>query len=135
MKVLLLGATGNLGSRLLPALLAHNHKVVACVRSEAKLKDLFGPDIPSTVTFVTDGKNAANIRDALVQHKCDAVVNTAGLGSVFPWQAPRMQDIVAAVATAAVEASVLLGRPIRSWFLGGMSALDYPGMGGVKLMR
>jgi uncharacterized protein YbjT (DUF2867 family) len=45
MKVLLLGATGNLGSRLVPALLTHNHNVVAYVRSASKLESL----IPATV--------------------------------------------------------------------------------------
>jgi len=136
MKVLLLGATGNVGSRLIPALQAHGHDVVVFVRSETKLKQLIPSSIVSKLTIATGSATDSNaVREALVSNRCDALVNSAGLASMFPWQDPRMQDIIQAVTTAAVEASKDMGRPIRAWFLGGMAALDYPGFGGIKLKR
>ena len=53
MKVLLLGATKNLGSRLIPALQAHGHDVVVFVRSEAKLKQMVPFSILSRVAIAT----------------------------------------------------------------------------------
>ncbi len=136
MKVLLLGATGNVGSRLLPALQAHGHEVVVFVRSESKLKQLVPSSIVSRATIATGNASDSNaVRTALVSNRSDALVNSAGLASIFPWQDPRMQGIIQAVTTAAVEASKEMGRPIRAWFLGGMTALDYPGFGGIRLAR
>lgn len=136
MKVLLLGATGNLGLRLLPALVAHGHDVVVYVRSEPKLKDLVSPNLLAKCTVVIgDAADSSAISDTLIKNKCNALVNSAGLAAIFPWQADRMQSIVEAVASAAVTASEQLGGPIRSWFMGGMSALDLPGSGGTALSR
>lgn len=136
MKVLLLGATGNLGSRLLPALQAHGHQVAVFIRSESKLKELVPSSVFSNCTVVTGSASDANaVREALVRNRCDGLVNSAGRANIFPWQAPRMQDIIQAVVTGAVEASKELGKPVRAWFLGGMSALDYPGLGGTKIVR
>ncbi|KAL8790395.1 MAG: hypothetical protein Q9195_006351 [Heterodermia aff. obscurata] len=134
MKVLVLGATGNIGSRLLPALQAHGHQVVALVRSESKLKDLVPSSVTSRTAVIFGNADDSNtVREALVHNRCEALVNSAGLAAVFPWEAPRMQGIIQAVATAAVEASKEMGKPIRAWFLGGMTALEYPGFGGVRL--
>ena len=137
MKVLLLGPTGNLGSRLLPALLSHGHTVIVFVRSESKLRSLVPSSVLSSTTIVTgDATDTAAIRDALVTHKCNALVNAAGLAAVFPWQAPKMQGIVRAVVTAGVEASKTLRWGIRVWVLGGLGAMDYPdGREGVKLVK
>lgn len=134
MKVLLLGATGNLGSRLIPALLAHNHSVVIFVRSESKLKNLVDSAALSRCAIVTgDATDTKAIEEAILTHKCDALVNSAGMAAPTSWQAPKMQVIVNAVATAGVEASKKLGYPIRCWFLGGMTVLDYPGKNGTKM--
>ena len=136
MKVLLLGATGSVGSRLLPALQAHGHEVVVFVRSERKLKDLLPSATISRATVTVGNATDSNaIREALIRNRCDALVNSAGQSNIFPWQAPRMQEIEQAVITAAVHASKEMGRPLRAWFLGGMSALDYPGFGGIRLTR
>lgn len=136
MRVLLLGATGNLGSRLLPALQAHSHDVVVFVRSEAKLKQLVPSSIISKTTIATgNASDFRAVREALVSNRCDALVNSAGLAAIFPWQDPRMQGIIQSVTTAAIEASKEMGRPIRAWFLGGMTALDYPGFGGIRVAR
>ncbi|MCJ1414161.1 hypothetical protein MMC32_000486 [Xylographa parallela] len=136
MKVLVLGATGNLGSRLLPALLAYKHQVVAYVRSERKLKDVVDSSVISHLTIVTgDATDAQAIKEALVTHQCNAIINSAGLAAVLPWQAPRMQGIINAVSTAAVNASQELKYPIRAWILGGLGAMDLPGANGAKIRQ
>ena len=137
MKVLLLGATGNVGSRVLPALLAHNHEVVVYVRSEPKLRELVPAPVLSKTTAIVcgDAEDSTSIRDALVSNRCNAIVNTAGLAAVFPWQAPRMQGIIHAVTKAGVEASEIMGYSLRCWFLGGMTVLDLPGRQGTRISR
>ena len=136
MKVLLIGATGTLGSRISPALLAHKHEVVAFVRSESKLREMLPSSILSAITIVAgDASNSADISDALVDHNCHALINCAGRAAIFPWQATQMQGFINAVAAAGVEASKELGRPIRGWFLGGMTALDVPGMEGTIIAK
>lgn len=136
MPVLLLGATGQLGLRLLPALLAHKQKVIVYIRNEQKLRELIPSTILSQITVVNgDATDSNSIRNALIEHGCDKLINSAGRASVLPWSKPQMQEIIEAVATGAVEASNELNRPIRAWFLGGMSILDFPGMEGTQLMR
>ena len=136
MKVLLLGVTGNVGSRLLPALLSHNHTVVVYVRNEAKLRNLVPHSLLADITLVAgDATDSATLTKALVENKCDAIINSAGLASAFPWQAPAMQEIEKAVTNAAVAASQQLGYAIRGWFLGGMTALDVPGLKNTQLVH
>ncbi|MCJ1401672.1 hypothetical protein MMC11_004889 [Xylographa trunciseda] len=116
MKVLLLGATGKVGSRMIPALLVHKHQVVVYVRSESKLRNLVSSSALSETTIVPgDATDATAISETLVKHQCDALVNCAGQAAL-PFQAPRMQEIINAVATAAVDASKKLNRPIRACF-------------------
>ena len=136
MKVLLLGATGKLGSRCIPALLAHKHQVVVFIRSESKLKDLLPPSLLADIAIVLgDAADAKAISKALIDGQCDALINSAGQANIFPWQAPRMQRIVEAVACACLDASLQLGHPMRAWFMGGMTALDMPGMPGTKIVQ
>lgn len=128
MKVLLLGATGNLGSRLLQALIAHDHQVVAFVRSESKLQKLIAGQLLAKTTVVTgDATNSKAVQDAFVQNSCDALIMSAGQAAIFPWQAPRLPQVVDPVAEAVSGASKALGRPVRCWFLGGLGLMDLPG--------
>ena len=134
MKVLLLGATGSLGSRLLLALLAHQHAVVVYVRNDARSRQIFPEIVLSKVVIVSgDAADANVVRDTLIQHKCDALVNSAARIALFPWQAPLGQAINHAVGAAAVEASEKIGRPIRAWFVAGLTVMDIPGTNGVKV--
>ena len=136
MPVLLLGVTGNFGSRLLPALVAHKQKVIVYIRNERKLRELVPSTILDQVIVVKgDATDSTSITKALVQHDCDTLINSAGQIAILPWSAPRMQGIVRAVATGALDASKELNRPIRAWFLGGMSILDFPGREGTQLMN
>ena len=125
MKVLLLGATGNVGSRLLPSLLSHGHQVVAYVRDPSK-------KLTAEPTAIVRGGGAdvAAIKAAVLGHDCDAVVNAAGLAGVFA-RTPQFPAIFAAVVQATVEAGGERQRrgrrPLRVWFLSGFGVLDLPG--------
>ncbi|KAL8779150.1 MAG: hypothetical protein Q9213_007076 [Squamulea squamosa] len=124
MKVFLLGATGNLGSRLVPALLAHKHDVVIFVRSESKLKSLVHSAVLSQCTIINgDATNTHAVEDAILNNQCNALINSAGIAAIFPWQAPKMQGIIQAVATAAVEASKNKPKENLQWSMLAPSAM------------
>jgi nucleoside-diphosphate-sugar epimerase len=128
MRVLLLGATGNLGSRLVPALLTHGHIVVAYVRSASKLETLLPATVYEQVTIVQgDAKNSQSIQQAILDNKCNAVVSTAGVAALAPWAKSDLPEIFRAVLDAAREAGRERKHPLRMWFLGGQGVLYYPG--------
>jgi uncharacterized protein YbjT (DUF2867 family) len=126
MKVLLLGATGNVGSRLIPALITHKHQVVVYVRSASKLPSTAIAQLAAVVEG--DGTDGDAIKAAILKENCDAVVNAAGLAAMTRWHAPsQLPDIFAAVAKAAVEVGKERGGPpLRCWFLSGFNLLDGP---------
>ena len=128
MKVLLLGATGNLGLRLVAALLTHRHTVVAFVRSSNKLESLLPPSLFSQVVVIQgDATDSAAIKKAILDSKCDAVVNTAGVAAMPPWGKSDLPKIFRAVLNAAREAGSDRTKPLRIWFLAGIGVLKYPG--------
>jgi nucleoside-diphosphate-sugar epimerase len=124
MRVLVLGATGNLGSRLLLSLIAHGHQTVAFVRTASKVPSTISPKLTAIVTG--DAKSQADIKIALLEHNCDAVVNTAGYAATAPWGKSDLPDIFQAAVNAAVEVGRERERPLRAWFLGGFGMLDTP---------
>jgi uncharacterized protein YbjT (DUF2867 family) len=128
MKVLLLGATGNLGLRLLPALLTHHHDIVAYVRSSSKLESLLPATVLEQITIVQgDATDSQSIKQALVDHKCEAVVSTAGVAALAPWSKSDFPEIFGAVVEAVKEVGTERQRPLRVWVLGGQGVLGYPG--------
>ncbi|KAK9366159.1 hypothetical protein V1509DRAFT_301479 [Lipomyces kononenkoae] len=128
MKVLILGATGNLGIRLIPALLSRNLSVIAFVRSSSKLSSLLPPAIFKQITVVEgDAKYVDSVKSAIVDHDCDAVVNTAGVAALMPWNSSDLPEIVGTVVKAAKEVHQLRQKPLRVWILGGMGLMDVPG--------
>lgn len=128
MKVLVLGATGSLGSRLIPALLTHSHDVVAFVRSSSKLEALLPKAVYQRITVVQgDAKSPASVRSAISDTGVDAVVSAAGLAALPPWGKSDLPEIFRAVLEGVREASQARGSPLRTWFLGGTSVLCYPG--------
>ncbi|PYH89724.1 hypothetical protein BO71DRAFT_453240 [Aspergillus ellipticus CBS 707.79] len=118
MHVLVLGATGNLGSRLLSALLQRGHTVSAFVRDPAKLSSSLTPHLTSIETG--DARKATEIKGAVLRTKCDAIVNTAGLAAAAPWGHSDLPAIVDAVIAAALETGRERGSPLRVWLLGGV---------------
>ena len=124
MRVLLLGATGNVGSRLLPDLVTHKHEVIIYVRSPSKLS---AEATSSAATVVTgSGTDSDSIKAAILSHQCDAVINAAGLAPALG-TSDELPRIFAAVTKAAVEAHQERGgAPLRCWLLSGFSILDHP---------
>ena len=128
MKVLLVGATGNLGSRLVAALLSHRHSVVAYVRSSSKLESLLPASAYAQISVVQgDATDSVSIKKAILDANCDAVVNTAGLAALAPWGKSELPAIVHAVVDGVREAGLERKKPLRAWFLAGLGILHYPG--------
>ncbi|KAI2082441.1 hypothetical protein LOZ36_005960 [Ophidiomyces ophidiicola] len=129
MRVLLLGATGNLGLRLIPALLVHGHQVVAYVRSPQKLQTLAPESVLVHVKiFHGDATDVERLKTAIREHNCTAVVDTAG-NQVWPWKEHQLRKIARAVSQAAIEIGEERGIPIRAHFLCGFGELNYPSLG------
>jgi nucleoside-diphosphate-sugar epimerase len=127
MKVLLLVVTGNVGSRLLPALLAHNHQVVAYVRSPTKISLEAKSKLDSIVVGSATDSNA--IKHAILSHKCTAVVSAAGVAAMTGFSSPgEFPAIFAAVVQATLETGRERGAPIRCWLMSGFGILDSPKM-------
>lgn len=124
MRVLVLGATGNLGSRVLSALIQNEHSVFAFVRNASKLV----PGVRGRLSGLEEGdaRNAADIKSAVTRNRCDAIVNTAGLAAMAPWGKSDLPTIVDAVICAALEIGSERGSPLRLWVLAGQSLLDVP---------
>jgi uncharacterized protein YbjT (DUF2867 family) len=77
MKLLILGATGNMGQRLLAQALARGHAVTAFVRNRAKLQQQLGTAVPPGLTvFEGDVNDATALRAAMTGQ--DVVINCAG---------------------------------------------------------
>jgi nucleoside-diphosphate-sugar epimerase len=128
MKVLLVGATGNVGLRLVAALLTHGHSVVAFVRSSKKLESLLPASVYSQITVVEgDAKDSFSIKRAILDASCDVVVNSAGVAALPPWGTSDLPEIFHAVLDGIREAGYDRKKPLRAWFLGGLGVLHYPG--------
>lgn len=128
MKVLVIGATGNLGLRLVAALLTHGHSVVAYVRSQTKLQSLLPESIYSRITVIQgNATDTASIKRAILDNQCDAVVNTAGLAALAPWAKSELPAIFRSVVEAVRQAGQERQRPLRAWFMAGLGVLYYPG--------
>jgi len=128
MKVLLVGATGNLGIRLVAALLTHGHSVVAFVRSPNKLESLLPTSVYRQIAVVQgDATDRVSIKRAILDAGCDAVVNTAGVAALPPWGKSELPAVFHAVLDAVREAGLDRKKPLRAWFLAGLGVLYYPG--------
>lgn len=132
MRVLLLGGTGNLGLRMIPALLAHNHTVIAYVRSEGKLRSLVTLRLAEKITIHTgDALDTDAVEAALRKYDCEGIMNTAG-NFVAPWKEQVLEKIAISVSSAGVRVGQDRGKVLRAWFIGGMTSLVYPFEGNVE---
>ena len=128
MKVLLIGATGNLGIRLVAALLTHGHSVVAFVRSSNKLESLLPTSVYRQIAVVQgDATDPVSTKRAILDASCDAVINTAGVAALPPWGKSELPAIFRAVLDGVREAGLDRKEPLRTWFLGGLGVLYFPG--------
>ena len=115
---------GNVGSRLIPALHAHNHQVDLYVRTPSKLPQE-ARSLASTIT-AGSGTDSDAIKAAILDNNCDAVINAAGIANMFSSTGGEFPAIFAAVVKAVTEAGQERGKPLRAWFLSGWSLLDSP---------
>jgi putative NADH-flavin reductase len=128
MKVLLIGANGNLGLRLVAALLTHGHLVVAYVRSANKIQSLLPESIYSQITVVEgNATDSSLISRTILEHDCEAVVNSAGVAAMAPWKRNNLPEIFSAVLQGIKQAGAERNKPLRAWFLGGLGVLQFPG--------
>ena len=128
MKVLVIGATGNVGLRLIPALHAHGHHVVAFVRSSSKLESLLPESMYRQISVVQgSATDPEAIKNAILDSNCDAVINTAGLSAIAPWSHTDFPELFRAVVEGVERAGEVREAPLRAWFLGGQGLLKYPG--------
>jgi putative NADH-flavin reductase len=119
MKFLILGATGNMGQRLLAQGLARGHHVTAFVRNRSKLEQQLATTVPPGLSvFEGDVNDAAALRPAMTGH--DVVINCAG----YVADGAAFIELVDHVVT---QAETALGPGGRLWLFGGAAALDVPG--------
>jgi putative NADH-flavin reductase len=125
MKVVVFGAGGRLGTRIVRAAVATGHDVTAFVRNQQRLLTAVGPELYSKLQIVEgDALDAESVRKALSGQ--DAAVQTAGyIGSTYE-EAKQLQVVIKSIVKVARDC---LNGPRRIWVLGGAPALDLPGRG------
>lgn len=118
-KVLVLGATGNSGRRLVALGMERGHQVTAYVRNLDKLRTQYNGEIPAGLTAIEgDVLDPITLRAAM--HGQDVVINAAG----YLYQGESYVPLVSAVIEAADE---VLGAGGRFWLFGGAAILEIPG--------
>jgi putative NADH-flavin reductase len=127
MRILLLGATGALGSRCVPALLSHSHTITAFVRDENKLRSLLPASVWSQLKVengsATDVRSLARV---IRTHEIEAVVSAAGSAPLFG-SGGELPAIDHAIIAAVRESGIKMK---RLWMVGGWLLLDLPGSAG-----
>lgn len=128
MRVLLLGGTGNLGRRCVPALLAHQHVLTIFVRNPSKFKAMMSPELVERLESIVvgDATDSAALEKAIRDHDVEAIVDVAG-NQVYPWQEYLLPMIAKAVSDAAVAIGKERGVPLRVWVTSGLGILKKPG--------
>ena len=88
MRIMITGGTGFIGCHTTRQLMAAGHEVRLLIRSEEKLRRLFGDDVQDFITG--DVTDADCVNRAL--RGCDGVVHTAAMVSVDKKDAQRVHD-------------------------------------------
>ncbi len=119
MKVLVLGAGGNTGLRLVRTALAQHHEVTALARDEAKLRAALAVSDGARLTVRSGDVTDTKMLTAAMEGQ-DAVINAAGTLT-------KSEGYVALIAGVIRAADQVLGKDGRFWFFGGAGVLDVPG--------
>ena len=132
MRVLLLGSTGNLGSRCLQALIAHKHAVTVVVRNVPKLRSMMSPALLDQIYAIVEGDatDSAALEQAMLDHDIEGIIDVAG-NHVPPWQEFLMPKIARAVTQAAVAVGKQRGKPLRAWITSAILIQKHPMTGDV----
>ncbi|MEH6593432.1 MAG: NAD-dependent epimerase/dehydratase family protein [Halioglobus sp.] len=88
MRIMITGGTGFIGYHSAIALLDAGHELCLLIRSEIKMRGLFGDRITDFV--VGDVTDEAKVREAL--QGCDGVIHTAAMVSIDKKDAQRVHD-------------------------------------------
>jgi putative NADH-flavin reductase len=119
LKILVIGATGNSGSRLLALALERSHDVSAFVRNSDKLKAQLGANgIDRLNVVIGDVMDQIALEAAMVGQ--DVVISAAGNSADGESYLALTQGVIDAASRA-------LGSDGRLWIFGGAAALDVPG--------
>lgn len=125
MKLLIIGATGDTGSRLLRMAIQEGHEVTAFVRSADKLNaQLTAASLTAPAVIIGDVFDQDSISSAC--HGQDVVINAAGTVR----DGEQFVELVRKVSLAVENG---LGAGGRYWFFGGIGALDVPGTNRMSL--
>jgi dihydroflavonol-4-reductase len=103
MRVMITGGTGFVGFHTAQAYMAAGHEVCLLVRSENKMRDLYGAQSPDFV--VGDIMDEASVRQAL--HNCDCCIHAAAIVSVDPRDAQRVYETNVRGTRMVVECALL----------------------------
>ena len=97
-RVFITGATGYLGSRLIPLLLERGHHVTALVRQESISKVLQGCSV-----VVGNPMEFQSFADSV--QGCDTLVQLVGIAKPAPWKGPQFRAIDGPSAMASIRAA------------------------------
>ena len=118
MKIFLLGATGNVGRRIMGLALQRAHEVTAFVRDETKLLSLVDRPIqPNLHVSIGDIGKSADIARVMVGH--DVAINAAGTVT-------DRSTFTQLVQTVIDSTIISLGEGGRLWLSGGAAVLNVP---------
>jgi uncharacterized protein YbjT (DUF2867 family) len=98
-RVFMTGATGYLGSRLIPLLLARGHRVTALARPESAARIPVGCE-----SAIGDALDVDTFRDPL--HGADVVVQLVGVPKPTPWKGGAFRRVDGPSARATSQAAV-----------------------------
>lgn len=131
MRVLLLGANGRLGRRLVPALSASGHIATAFVRDSSRLTADVSLSPHCARVVQGDARSASEIAAMLRNTDSDGIVNAAGYTPMAPWA--DFSDYVV-VFRAVLDAAEAVGKErkeegrerIRVWMMSDLNVMDAP---------
>lgn len=117
-KIIIFGATGNVGRALVQAGLRHRYQISVFVRNEAKLRDIFGGVVPKEIgLYVGDALDPSAVADAIHGHEGLATA----VGGNNDW---RIFHRTCKNIIAGAEKQLIHAR--RIWVMGGLPGLDVP---------
>ena len=118
MKILLLGATGNSGQRLLQLGLERGHDMTVFVRNKDKLLEQAGSAVAQLKVVVGDVYDGEALASAMQGQ--EVVINAAG-------NVNDGDSFVQLIDVIATQAEKVLGKSGRLWVFAGAALLDIPG--------
>ncbi len=120
-KVIIFGATGNLGKRLVSQGIDFGYLVTAFVRNREKIEKQFNGQLPANLTVIEgDAFQPESVGNAIKGH--GFLINAAGYAA----DRSKFFDLCQIILKQAVKN---LEEPKRVWFLAGAAALDFGSSG------